>query len=835
MFDRNKISNLPVFPFLNQICDELKASPSRFLVLTAETAAGKSTAVPLALLEQFSGKILMLEPRRLAATAIANRLSELLDEETGKTVGYRLHLESKISKETRLEVITEAILTRRLQSDPLLEDVNVIVLDEFHERSIHSDLALAFLKEAMLLRDDLYVIVMSATIDHKAIAEYLGTKENPAPVMQIPGRQFPVEIIYCDNKSISQIIDEILTNDSYIDNKTNSSPVENKSKSSASSFQNNSILVFLPGIYEINKTKSELESKYSNIAEIMILHSSVPLSEQKKVLTNVSLELKRRIILSSAIAETSLTVPGVSIVIDSGLCRMNKMNLSVGMERLVTENESMFSADQRAGRAGRLQAGTCYRLWNKNDVRTQKNPPEILRADLTQLVLECFQWGVSEKSRLSWLDEPSDAAWNNAKTLLENLDFINNNKITEKGKAALNLGLHPRLANVLLTGGEKAVPTVINFSEYAESKTELKERFQNDLKHRLSTVKKDFSSELNPILAGYPDRIAKKCSQNADSAEYQFPSGRKAVLKREVINQFNTRQTNDSYLISDFPICLVAPQADAGDKTGRIYSFEPLSDHEAEKFLSSHSKRTVRTEFEDENFNSKNGKLKIKKSEIISYGELILKETKLIPDENDFSQALFNLVSTKGLEKLPLDSQTESLLLRTEFFISQTENSDATDNSSNLKNKFLTLKENPSEWLGPFISGEKIQAQNVYDALYWYLNGSIIDKEVPLQIVLPNGRKRKVIYEVQGTDSDSGLKIIQPVMEIIIQQIFGCFETPEVMGVPVLLKLLSPASRPLQITDNLEHFWEETWPEICKEMKGRYPKHNWDYRVVVKD
>lgn len=830
MFDSKKISNLPIFPFLSQICDELKASPSRFLVLTAETSAGKSTAVPLALLEQFSGKILMLEPRRLVATAIANRLSELLDEETGKTVGYRLHLESKISKETRLEVITEAILTRRLQSDPLLEDIKVIVLDEFHERSIHSDLALAFLKEAMLLRDDLYVIVMSATIDHKAIAEYLGTKESPAPVMQIPGRQYPVEIKYCHNKTISDIVGETLTNDSLILDETYS--LQNLKT------RNDSILVFLPGIYEITKVKSELESNYSDKADIMILHSSISLSEQKKILTNVSFESKRKIILSSAIAETSLTVPGVSIVIDSGYCRMNKMNLSVGMERLVTEKESMFSADQRAGRAGRLQAGICYRLWDKNDVRIQKNPPEILRADLTQLVLECYQWGVSEKSSLSWLDEPSDPAWNSAKTLLENLDFINENKITEKGKAALNLGLHPRLANVLLTGGEKAISTVINFSEYAESKPELKERFQNDLKRRLSSLKNDFSSELNPILAGYPDRIAKKCTQTPDSTEYQFPSGRKAILKRELLNQYNARQTNDSCIFNNFPDWIVAPQADAGDKTGKIYSFEPLSDAEADKFLSAHLKRTIHTEFEDENLNSKHGKLKIKKSEVVSYGELILKKTKLIPDENDFSQALFNLVSTKGLEKLPLDSQTESLLLRTEFFIYQAESSNRTENTSSdntLKNKFLSLSKNPSEWLGPFISGEKIESKNVYDALYWYLDGALIENEVPLQIILPNGRKRKVIYEVQGTDSETGLKIIQPVIEIIIQQIFGCFETPEIMGKPVLLKLLSPASRPLQITDNLENFWNTTWPEICKEMKGRYPKHNWDYRVVVKD
>ena len=203
-----ELSNLPIFPYLDQICENLKSSESRFLVLTAETAAGKSTAVPLALLEGFDGKILMLEPRRLAASAIADRLSDLLGEETGGTVGYRLHLDSKVSASTRLEVITEAILTRRLQSDPLLEDVNVIVLDEFHERSIHSDLVLAFLKETMLLRDDLFVIVMSATIDYRSIAEYLGSKENPAPVMQIPGRQFPVEVEYKPNLSVASAIFE---------------------------------------------------------------------------------------------------------------------------------------------------------------------------------------------------------------------------------------------------------------------------------------------------------------------------------------------------------------------------------------------------------------------------------------------------------------------------------------------------------------------------------------------------------------------------------------------------------------------------------------------------
>ena len=491
------LSSLPIFPFLNDICENLRKSESRFLVLTAETAAGKSTAVPIALLEHFDGKILMLEPRRLAASAIADRLSDLLGEETGGTVGYRLHLDSKVSARTRLEVITEAILTRRLQADPLLEDVNVIVLDEFHERSIHSDLALAFLKETMQLRDDLFVIVMSATIDYRSIAEYLGSKENPAPVMQIPGRQFPVEIEYKPNLSVAgAILEELKTNDSYIPpSKSNSR--SSIGKSDCSAFDKNSrsdtILAFHPGIYEIRKTKSELEEKLTSdsSAEILILHSSVPLSEQRKILRPCTVDSPRRVILSSAIAETSLTVPGVTIVVDSGLCRVNKMNVALGMEHLVTENESLFSAEQRAGRAGRVAAGKCVRLWGEHDVRLEQNQPEILRADLTQLVLECAEWGACEINKLDWLTPPSESAWNAAKFLLENLDCLETHedsngtkstKITEKGKAVLKFGLHPRLACVALAGGAEAV---LPFSEYAEASPERQKIFVNDLKRRL--------------------------------------------------------------------------------------------------------------------------------------------------------------------------------------------------------------------------------------------------------------------------------------------------------------------------------------------------------------
>lgn len=797
------LSALPIFPFLDEICDTLKSSESRFLVLSAETAAGKSTAVPVSLLEHFDGKILMLEPRRLAASAIADRLSDLIGEECGKTVGYRLHLDSKVSSSTRLEVITEAILTRRLQSDPLLEDVNVIVLDEFHERSIHSDLALAFLKETMQLRDDLFVIVMSATINYRSLSECLGNKGAPAPVMQIPGRLFPVEIAYRPNVSVAEaIFDELNLN------------------TPQGCGVGGSILAFLPGIYEIRKTKTELENLLSNgscNAEILILHSSVPVSEQRKVLSPKKDSSSRRVILSSAIAETSLTVPDVRIVVDSGLCRMNKMNVALGMEHLVTERESLFSAEQRAGRAGRLAAGLCIRLWDKNEPRIEQNPPEILRADLTQLVLECAEWGAAEIGKLDWLTPPNSSAWNAARNLLEMLECIeitknpdgsSSSKITEKGKAVLKLGLHPRLACVALAGGEEAV---LPFTEYAGASPERKQIFLNDLKRRLKDYRVDLT-DLSPVLAGFPDRLALLSPQtppNAERAEYQFPSGRTAWLTREKLGAQ-----------AGFPKWLVAPEVDSGERTGKIYSFEAIPEQEAEKFLKNHLKSEIRTEFAGVSNGSDFKNLSIQKKELLAYGAIIIKEKKLPPSEEDFALALCDLVGKKGLDSLPLDSKTEDFLLRTEFYIKS-----GAENSPELQKKFDSLAQKSEEWLRPFVKSQKINAQDIYDALYWYLDGAEIDSKVPLQLTLANGRKRKIKYEKKADGK------IQPALEIIIQQIFGCFETPKILGTPVLLKLLSPASRPLQITDDLEHFWTGAWIEICKEMKGRYPKHNWDYRI----
>lgn len=819
MFINEKIKNLPITPYLEQICQNLKNSPSRFLVLTAQTAAGKSTAVPLALLENFNGKILMLEPRRLATVALAERISSLIGEKTGETVGYTLSLESKISQKTRFEVITEAILTRRLQNNPLLEDTNVVVIDEFHERSVHADLALAFLKEAMSLRDDLFVIIMSATINSKRIAEFLS--QPAAPVMEIPGRQFPVEIVYKDKISVKNaVLDEI------------SQPI-NKCPLVKNQNRTDSILVFLPGIAEINKLRSELENSLSSAeAEILTLHSSVPLSEQKKILSEVPISSPRRIILSSSIAETSLTVPGVTTVIDSGLSRISKMNVSLGMERLVTEKASQFSADQRAGRAGRLMSGRCVRLWSKFDILNSEIQPEILRCNLASLVLECAKWGSTKIDSFFWLDSPSKSAWNAAAMLLTEFGFLENEKITQNGKFALELGIEPRLACAILYGKktnhlEEALNFVLKFSQYGTANEEQKKKFLSLLKKRIE--KCGFSSspsgyeefsQTELFLSGFPDRLGKKQPieeqsflKNTAQTLYQFPSARKAVLAKAY---------------QESPEWLIAPEVNAGSSTGKIYSFEKIDSIQLENWLKNHSEITEELEFDKKTFSAK-------KTQKSYYGAILLKEKKLPVSPHDFGKALCSEIQKNGLSVLPFDKKIFDFLLRAQFYANHIE--------TELFTQIESLQKNAETWLLPFITSSKIDENIVFDALFYFLNGTKIDSSVPSSIILENGKKAKIKYESRLISSEmlnidgylANVRLLNavPILEIIIQQIFGCFSTPKISGIPVILKLLSPARRPLQITDNLENFWSGAWIEICKEMKGRYPKHNWNYRLTT--
>ncbi len=829
-----KIAEYPITPFLDNICESLKNSPSRCLILTAETAAGKSTVLPLALLEKFGGKMIMTEPRRIAVLGVANRVGELWEaacDGVPDEVGYKIHLENKITKNTRLEVVTEAILVRQLQNDPALESYNVVVLDEFHERSVNTDLALAFLKEAMQLRDDLYVIIMSATIDTDRLQQYLG---GDTPVMKIPGRQFPVQVKYETGKSVASVVVEELDKkrDCRVKPDNDKGKPDND-KEGRLSFPGltreslSNILVFLPGISDIRKAQDELlatglfDDDSDN--ELCVLHSSITLQEQKRIITppREGERTKRRVILSSAIAETSLTVPGVTTVIDSGLARVNRLDLNTGMEKLTTQTESEFSAEQRKGRAGRLCEGTCIRLWNQHDARIKDFPPEILRADLVPLILECSERGVYKVDGIDWLDAPSQAAWEESKALLIALGMIGTDgRITPKGKAALTLGIHPRLAGIALAGYQnenltgEARDLLINFGSYAHSSSDIQKRFINDLERRLKACayKTDFDDTKDfLILCGYPDRLAKRTSEpGKDPAEYQFAGGRQALFFTQ--NAQNDSSVKKNYVTKHYaPLWIVAPEVVSGDKKAVIHDFVELPESQITEYLDKHSQIKQVCSFENGN---------LQKTELKCFGKLVLASKKLSVTNDDYAQAWLTEISEKGIDCLPTDAKVESLLVRTEFVKQQ----NGTDKADSLNERLCTTA---SEWLIPFMAGKtQLTAATVYDALYWFLNGAETDRLAPETITLENGRRVKVKYEKQAE--------IRPVIEIIIQRIFGCFTTPQICGKKVLLRLLSPASRPLQVTEDLEHFWTGAWVEICKEMKGRYPKHNWDYRVVEK-
>ncbi len=882
------ISIFPITPYISQICTELKNSLSHTLVLTAETGAGKSTVLPVGLLENFSGKIIMTEPRRIAALGVANRVADLLDEECGQTAGYKVHLENKVSASTRLEVVTEAVLLRKIQENPDLQDVSVVVLDEFHERTVNTDLLLAFLKEALLFRDDLYVIVMSATIDAKKVSEYLGNSDNingetqkigeningeakndfeNCPVVSIPGRMFPVQVIYEDDKTPEQAVCEVINEFLEMKEKNAAEKKDVSKIINANRNESTGILVFLPGIKEIRACVSYLNEKYESEIqngkiEVLMLHSSISLAEQKYVISGGNAgcsenavrsgkESRIRVIVSSAIAETSLTVPGVSVVIDSGLARVNRMNVLNGMENLVTEKASEFSAEQRKGRAGREKAGKCIRLWNELDVRQKNLPPEILRVDLTQLVLECAERGIYSLETIQFIDMPSQKSWDYSVNLLEQMGMLKSDgHITQKGRGALKMGVHPRLAGIAFTGNFQLV---LKYSQYADSSKQMQERFINDLQRRITKIKgQNFEAEagineklsgnnidvdfLNDdvyakafkngnanflVLAGFPDRLALKISGNGgEKAEYQFASGRKAILA-------DTLHLNSKWI--------VCPDVLAGNSEGIIFNAEALDEKLVMQWLENKTVSKIQTAFIDG---------KVRKTEREMFGKIVLSEKILKSEPKDVCDAWINEITEKGFDAIPLNDKTKEFLSRVKFYWQQKDKRESDEDGKNSETTFESGKnleeyivEKCGEWLPPFCNGDggfggnarSAFCETVYNALYWFLDGAEVDKSVPNTLVLANGNKCKIKYERLTLPEDKSHFVVRPVIEIIIQRIFGCTQTPQILGMKILFRLLSPASRPLQITDDLENFWENSWPEICKEMKGRYPKHNWDF------
>lgn len=769
----DELKNLPIYPHLENIADTLMSSHSRFLVLTAETGAGKSTAVPLAFLSRVSGTIVMLEPRRVATIAVAERIAGLLGEECGRTAGYRVRLESRVGRDTRIEVITEAILTRRMQGDPSLSGVSVVILDEFHERSVHTDLALAFLKEVMALRDDLYVIVMSATIDAERVSAFLS-----CPALEVPGRSFPVEIEYDPQTSIARAIRDRLATG------------------------NGNILAFLPGKYEISRAM-ELLSDCG--AEVLSLHGSIPLAEQRRVLAPSGI---RRVILSTSIAETSLTVPGVTVVIDSGLARLVRFDVRTGMDRLVTETESDFQAGQRAGRAGRVASGTCVRLWAQHDARVRESPPEITRCDIVPLVLECALWGATNIDSLDWLDPPNASSWQTAQELLRALGALDaDNRVTERGRTLATLGVHPRIGAVALEGNTELA------SRYASAGTGYDDmrHARSDLERRLAATRivrtgiarsvatPAVDSGALALLAGFPDRLARLVETTNGS--YRFPSGRIASLPRDVRSAHAT-----------FPEWIVCPEVDAGEREGKIYAFEPLAAKDVERWLEGRTETVTRVAFAGGSYAPGS---KVIKTETFCYGKIVLKERRVEPDSSDVAAAVVNAIRKEGISALPWSKASTEFFARARY-----RDSSITENA---------LLDALGEWLVPFLdSTGKIDEKGLLDALGWYLDAASVNRDVPVRITLANGVSRPLSYEelVPGEG-------LVPVLETRVQDLYGCPETPLVCGKPVLLRLLSPARRPVQTTSDLAGFWASSWREVRKELKGRYPKHDWPENPAV--
>ncbi|MFT9849493.1 ATP-dependent helicase HrpB [Aneurinibacillus sp. REN35] len=790
-------------------------------VLVAAPGAGKTTRVPLALLDEpwLAGRrILMLEPRRLAARSAARYMAALLGEQVGETVGYRVRMDTRVGKDTRIEVITEGVLTRLLQADPALEDVGLVIFDEFHERNLHADVGLALcLQSQSILRDDLRVLVMSATLDAGPIASLLGD----APILVSEGKMYPVETRY-----ISKRIDDRIE------------PAIVRTIGEALKRDVGDILVFLPGAGEIRRVERQLiEEGMDASVYIAPLYGSLPREAQDAAVAP-SPKGQRKVVLATSIAETSLTVEGVRVVIDSGLMRVPRFSPRTGMTRLETIRVSRSSADQRQGRAGRQAPGVCYRLWTEEEDRylAPRSTPEILAADLIPLALELAAWGVANPGDLLFLDFPPAAAFNQARDVLMQLGAVDNEgKITEHGRRMAEAGLHPRLAHMILQAlplgeGRLACDLAALLSErdlfraeriaqadirlrieaLYEGKAPLSASFRVDegVRQRILVEAAHWRSEFGVkldktkgfdacglLLAfAYPDRIASR----RETGRFLLRSGRGAALP--VLQPLS----NEPYI--------VAAQLDDQGAEGRIYLAAPLD----AALLNLHFAEQIVEDtlvFWDREAQS----VRARKREML--GALTLKDTAVAePNPEAILAALLSGIAEEGLGVLPWNKSARQLQQRMIFM--HRLKVDWPDVSDTM------LAKTVADWLGPHLYGMRsrsdlqcLRMQEVLEALLPWERRRQLDEYAPSHCTVPSGSRIPIDY----SNSDA------PVLAVKLQELFGWRETPCIGGgrVPLTLHLLSPARRPVQVTQDLASFWANAYFEVKKDLKGRYPKHYW--------
>lgn len=811
--------NYPVLEILPALRQQL--SEKRMVILQAPPGAGKSTILPLQLMDEpwLNGKkIIMLEPRRLAARSVAMRMASLRGEETGDTIGYRVRFENKVSKNTKIEVVTEGILTRMIQGDNALEEAGLLIFDEFHERNLQADLAFVLsLQVQQVLREDIRILIMSATLEGEKLASLFG-----ALSLKSEGRQFPITYEY-------------LGFDQHVPLVTQTARAIRK----AFREQQGDILVFLPGAGEIQRTAELLASEELD-AIVHPLFGDLSFSKQQEAIMPDP-RGKRKIVLATSIAETSLTIEGVTTVVDSGYSRVPRFDPRSGLTRLETVRVSRDAADQRAGRAGRVGPGVCYRLWSES-IHASLAPartPEILEADMAPLVLELAQWGVTDLTTMNWVTVPPSGAVSQAKELLHQLDALEDEKITGRGKEMLRLPTHPRIAHMLISAQNQSADTKFKIVSLAtdiaallEERDPLSRHAGADLSLRVAVLRKWRSGERvdaernvlerieklaaswrrllkaevdnvtvpdsaigKLVMAAYPERIARQVEKHGE--RYKLVNGRNVNLPK---NDALTRE----------PWIAVA-QLDAGSGEGKIFQAAALD----EKDLLDYAVSAKVVTWDDTR-----GMLVALEERKIGSLQVSAKTVSEISDDQRLA-VLCDMIRQLGLKVLQWDEKLVSWQARVmslKHWQVQEEWPDVSD---------AALLSSLEHWLGPFLTGinkrielQRLDAETILSTILPYELNNKMNALAPVRLEVPSGSMIRLNYFEDGRT---------PVMEVRLQEVFGMLETPAINEgrTRIMLHLLSPGYKPVQVTQDLKSFWSNTYNEVRKELRARYPKHSW--------
>lgn len=806
------LPELPVTKVLPQIDEALAVSMSA--VLVAPPGAGKTTLVPLHLLQadwRKDAMIVLLEPRRLAARAAARRMAELLGEEVGETVGYRMRLESKTSAKTKILVVTEGVFARMILDDPSLDGVAAVLFDEFHERSLDADFGLALALDVQsALRDDLRIIVMSATLDGARVASLLGD----APIIESEGRAYPVELRYKERKPDERVEDAVA-----------------RTVREVLASETGSVLAFLPGQGEIERTLRQLETRTPPDVILAPLYGTMDGRDQDRAIKPAP-QGYRKVVLATSIAETSITIDGVRVVIDSGLARLPKFEPSTGLTRLETVRASRAAADQRAGRAGRTEPGIAIRLWHQGQTTSLPafSPPEILEADLTGLVLDAAAWGVTDAATLSFLDRPPAPALKEARSLLQQLGALDaTGRLTPVGDAMRSLALPARLAHMVVEAGkrgeaQRAAELAVLLTERGLGGSDIDldmriSRFRNDrsdrarraknlargIAARVKSVVKSAakSAQLSPahsstgrmLIDAFPDRVAKARGQ---SGQFLLANGRGG-------------EVDPAANLSRVAWIVVADMVGKAGRA-RITSAAEISEEAIRDALATQFESGRQIIYDPE-------KNALRAREALRIGAIALSEKWLAPPSGaDADLAVIQAIRSHGLSILPWSKETQILRRRLGWL-----HGGLGDPWPSMDDQ--SLIDRLEDWLLPFLTGEaqitRIPAHALKNGLMSLVPFDLhrsVDQLAPTHFKVPTGSNIPIRY-----DAD------EPVIAVRVQELFGLSTHPSIADgkVPLLLELLSPAHRPIQITRDLPGFWKGTWASVRADMRGRYPKHVW--------